>query len=438
MGALGPIMPGERALARKPFMRNVAKVAGGTAAAQAITIAFYPIITRLYGPEAFGILGLFMVVVAVLTPIAGLTYPIAIVLPRSDRDAVGLAWLSLTIAIVTSVVVTLVLAVFSERIIALFGLERIAPFIFLVPLVILFTTMLATTQQWLIRTKQFTLTASVAVLQAFIVNAAKAGLGFIQPLASSLIAVSTLGIAGHATMLAIGRRWRGAAREDPAPDAPQKKLVELARIYRDFPLFRAPQELLNALSHGLPLILLAGFYGTAVAGFYALAYSVLAAPITLIGNSVGNVLYPRLAEAANRGEDLRRLVLLPTGALFLIGIIPFGTIMLAGPALFAFVFGDEWREAGEYARWMALWLAFGFANIPSVKVIPVINEQKRFMLYGASSAFLRIASVCIAYYLGFDQLFAVIFVSISSAVLIIFLIVAVAFRVRHFQSGSVK
>ncbi|UCZ56541.1 hypothetical protein LGV61_12545 [Desulfurispirillum indicum] len=33
------------------FIRNVAIVASGTAAAQAITMAFAPIITRIYGPE---------------------------------------------------------------------------------------------------------------------------------------------------------------------------------------------------------------------------------------------------------------------------------------------------------------------------------------------------------------------------------------------------
>jgi hypothetical protein len=38
---------------KSKFVRNVAVVASGTAGAQAITMAFSPIITRLYGPEAF-------------------------------------------------------------------------------------------------------------------------------------------------------------------------------------------------------------------------------------------------------------------------------------------------------------------------------------------------------------------------------------------------
>lgn len=39
---------------RSKFVRNVLAVATGVAAAQAISLAFMPFLTRLYGPEAFG------------------------------------------------------------------------------------------------------------------------------------------------------------------------------------------------------------------------------------------------------------------------------------------------------------------------------------------------------------------------------------------------
>lgn len=424
-------------LARKPFVRHVAMVATGTALAQAITLAFYPVITRLYDPEAFGVLGVFMSAVAVFASFAGLAYPIAIVLPRSDRNARGLARLSLMIAVVIAAAVTLLLAAFSGPVVTLLGLEQIAPFVFLLPAVILLATVLATTQQWLIRTRQFSVTARVAVLQALVVNGAKAGFGLAQPLASTLIIVATAGIALHAAMLALGERLSRSRREDPFPDEPEKSLPELARIHRDFPLFRAPQELLNALSHGLPVILLAAFYSPAAAGFYALAYSVLAAPITLVGNSVGNVLYPRLAEAANRGEDLRRLVLLPTGALFLIGLIPFGAIMAAGPTLFAFVFGEAWREAGEYARWLALWTLFMLSNTPSVKAIPVIGKQHLHLSFGILVVLVRAFAIWTGYHLMNSAVYSIALHAVSGAVLNMVLVGFVLHRLRDVRGCDV-
>ncbi|MCO5091032.1 lipopolysaccharide biosynthesis protein [Bosea sp. (in: a-proteobacteria)] len=430
MKALSSILHPLRGLARKRFVRDVATVAGGTAAAQAISFAFYPIITRLYGPEAFGTLGVFMSVLAVLASIAGLAYPIAIVLPKSDEDARGLVRLSLAIAVIVASAAALILVAFSAPIISLLGLELIAPFVFLLPLVVLFTTLLATVEQWLIRTGQFALIARMAVLQALVVNGVKAALGLVLPLASVLIATSIAGVALHAGMLELGRRWNGHYRQNPFPAEPKKSASDLVRTYRDFPLFRAPQELLNSLSHGLPVILLAAFYGSTVVGFYTLAYSFLAAPVTLVGRSVGNVLYPRLAEAANRGQDLRRLVVLPTAALLLTGIIPFGAVMIAGPRLFAFVFGAQWQEAGEYARWLSLWIIFGFANIPSVKAAPVINKQNFLLIYGVISLIFRVLSVYISYILSFTPVDTMIFIGLSGAVANIILIYIIYLKIK--------
>ncbi|HAQ72765.1 MAG TPA: polysaccharide biosynthesis protein, partial [Pseudomonas sp.] len=75
---------------RSKLLRNILTVVSGTAGAQAITMAFMPVITRIYGPEAYGVLGTFLSVTLMLVPIAALTYPIAIVLPKRDGDARGL------------------------------------------------------------------------------------------------------------------------------------------------------------------------------------------------------------------------------------------------------------------------------------------------------------------------------------------------------------
>lgn len=148
-------------LSKKPFVRNVFILASGTAASQVIAMALSPIITRLYGPEAFGILGVFMAVIAVITPVAALTYPIAIVLPRSDNDAKGIIRLSIYITVVVSITIAVILLLFNQSIVDMFNIKDIAPFLYFIPLVILFSGFLQVTEQWLIRKKQFGITARV-------------------------------------------------------------------------------------------------------------------------------------------------------------------------------------------------------------------------------------------------------------------------------------
>ncbi len=69
------------ALRERAFVRNVMTVAMGTALSQAIAMAFSPLITRLYGPEAFGLQSVFVTVVGLVSTVAALGYPTAIVLP---------------------------------------------------------------------------------------------------------------------------------------------------------------------------------------------------------------------------------------------------------------------------------------------------------------------------------------------------------------------
>src|SRR5690625_4809932 len=102
------------------FIKNVLVLVSGTAAAQVVAMVLSPIITRLYGPEAFGVMGTFNAIVTIIAPVAALTYPIAIVLPKKDRDAKGIIKLSLLIAGFIAMLTTLILFLFSKQILNLF------------------------------------------------------------------------------------------------------------------------------------------------------------------------------------------------------------------------------------------------------------------------------------------------------------------------------
>lgn len=415
-------------ITNKPFVRNVVVVASGTAGAQAIAMVFAPIITRLYGPEAFGLLGTFMALVAVLTPIAALSYPIAIVLPKEDSDAKGIARLSAYISLAVAVLVTLALLAGGDRLLTLVGSEAIAPFVMLIPLNILFSAGLQIAEQWLIRKKQFKITAKVAVAQALMVSGAKAGIGWFHPLAAVLIVMTTIGSAFHATMLYLGaRRVNGSATPARHPQA-RTPLTELARRHYDFPLYRAPQVFINAISQSLPVLMLAAFFGPASAGFYVLGKKLLGMPSQLIGKSVGDVFYPRITEAAHKGENLTRLILKATLALAAFGFLPFAIVVAFGPWLFGFIFGIEWVVAGEYARWLALWLFSAFINKPSVVAIPVMNLQGYFLFYELFSVGLRVITLIIGFYILRNDVLAILLFSLAGVLLNMSLIILTFYR----------
>lgn len=417
---------------RSKFVRNVAVVASGTAASQAIAIAFSPLITRLYGPDAFGILGAFLAIVSVLTPIAALSYPIAIVLPKEDVDARGLARLSAYISIFIGILLSILTYLAGDRLVSLLGVKEIGSLIFLVPIMVMFSGFMEISGQWLIRKRQFQITAKASVVQALLVNALNTGFGYFRPLAAVLVSMATIGNVLYSVLLTIGARKTGLQQKSIInPDNAEPSLKVLAKRYYDFPCFRTPQSFINSLSQNLPVLMLATLFSPAAAGFYSLCRRVLDMPSRLVGKSVGDVFYPRITEASHNRENLSRLILKATTSLAAIGFIPFASIVAFGPWLFNLIFGSNWIVAGVYARWLALWLFFLFINRPSIASVPALNLQKWLFLY----ELLLTASRVLALYLGFiiygNDITAIILLSIIGMLFNIYLILHVVLKSRH-------
>ena len=74
---------------KSEFSHNVLTLMTGTTIAQAIPIAISPILTRIYTPKDFGLYGLFISIIMVLSSIISARYELAIMLPVKDEDAVN-------------------------------------------------------------------------------------------------------------------------------------------------------------------------------------------------------------------------------------------------------------------------------------------------------------------------------------------------------------
>lgn len=385
-------------LVQKSFLRNVVTVASGVAMAQGVSLLFMPVLTRIYGPEIFGIQGVFASVVGLGLTIAALSYPTAIVLPEKDADALGIVRLSLCIGAVVSTLAGILLALWGREFLALLNAGSIADYIFLVPLAMLFGVFSAVLNQWLVRKGQFKILARHTMMSAVVLGSAKTCLGYIHPTATALILTNTFG--GFANTLLSYFGWRRAnavravSNTSLCPPTPTRKL---AQRYADFPLLRTPQNLINTFSQTLPVLLLAGFFGPAAAGQYSIAIAILAAPTALIGNSVASVFYPRITQATRVGENARSLIVRATLGLAGAGVIPFALVASGGPLIFRTIFGSEWSTAGEYAQWLAPWIFFQFINSPAVSAIPALRLQKGLLLYELFSTGAKILSLWIGF-----------------------------------------
>ncbi len=368
--------------------KNIMAVASGTAGAQLITILLSPILTRMYGPEAFGELGVFSAILAVLGPVAALTYPSAIVLPQRDEEAFALVKLSFTVSLCFFLITGIALVVAGGGASSTLQIDRIPDFIYFIPVALLSSAWLQLAQQWVIRKKAFKSIGRSMIINSIFVNFAKVLGGGVIPSGIYLIVLTVIGSIFQTVLLLFDILKSGVHK--PKYNDVSSRMVDLAHAYRDFPIYRAPQNLINALSQSVPAVMLAMYFGPVAAGFFALANSVMGIPSSIVGKAVVDVLYPRITEAVREKENAESMIFKTTLFLAGVGLIPFGAVVIFGPWLFELIFGAGWSEGGEYARWLAFFYFMNFVNKPAVAAVPILRIQRGLLVYEIGSTLSKV------------------------------------------------
>jgi lipopolysaccharide exporter len=367
-------------LRRSAFVRNVMVVMTGTAAAQAIGFAVSPLISRLYSPSDFGVFGAFAAVSGVIAAGATLEYPQAIMLPKSHEDGINLFVVSCVVTAISSMA-CLVCCLLAPG--AAGDLMKSRDF-WVVLLLVLATTVNGVNQScqaWCVRVKAFRQTSASQVVRSLSANGLQLGVGYLGAAAPGLIVGSLLGdtlaslnlVGPVVSDLKTLRRSIGWSR-----------MRELAREYRDFPQYSATMNVMNALSLGLPVLLLTHFYGIAVAGAYAFGIRIVSTPMGFVTRSLRQVLFQKACEVHNEGDRLLPLFLKITSGMFLLALLPALALVAWGPQTFAWVFGAQWHTAGVFVRSLTLWLLFMFCNLPAVLFGRIMRIQRKMFAYDVS------------------------------------------------------
>jgi lipopolysaccharide exporter len=364
-------------LRKGTFISNVLLVMSGTGVGQLLTFGFAPVLSRLYRPAEFGMADSFFALAMILGAVVTLQYSQAVMLPRREEVALQVLVLSFAVALVAA----------AGFWVALAALESFRPnltaqfkgWIWLAPLAGLVAGTNQSLTTWCARRKEFRRTAASQVVRSIAAGGgqtmgALCGLG-----GGGLIAGGLMGeVLGWLAL------WRSAGRAgcvNLGKAVSWGQLKSAARQYRDFPLYSTPQFLANAISQGAPVLLLTYYFGAAAGGFYAFAVRVLQAPMNLVLTALRQVLFQKLTQVHHDGGDLLGFFTRSTGALLALGLLPALVGFCLAPQAFAFVFGDRWLTAGEYARWLLLWLLPAFCNVPANLLTRVLRRQRALLVY---------------------------------------------------------
>lgn len=382
------------------LMKGVFVLIGGAAGAQVIALLAAPLLTRLYQPEDFGVLGVYLALAAIVGVTAGLQYQSAIVLPDNEKEANAVFLLSVFLVLGTVGLVSVPVFLYPNDIAEMLNTPALADYLYLLPISVFFIGIYHSFNILAIREKAFTSIAQTRITQSFATIAIQLAGG--QFGSASLVIGQVAGQALGTTSLVyrmLRRRWKRLLQ------VKLTTMLDVAYRYRRFPLFESWTGLFNVVGGQLPSILFAMLFGPAAAGMYALTTRVLFVPVQLLGQAASEVFCSRAADL-NREGRLGTSTATIHARLTHIAIPPTLVMAISAPEIFALVFGPKWQEAGVFAQWLAPWLYLVLITSPLTMVFTVLGRQGTALIFELASLFGRAAAIIAGAYIG-DVLTAV-------------------------------
>lgn len=357
---------------------NISIIAGGTFVAQGIALLLSPIITRLYSPAEYGLFTSFSALVSLIAIGASLDYHKAIPILKDEKQVSSLISLSTWILVIFTLFFTMLTLLFGNSLLIMLNNESLIEYKLIIPLGIFILGCNAILSQVLLKNKNFKLISFTQILTVTFTNSINIILGYLAFGHIGLLIGFFFGRVIGVTIMLI-KNLKYIKITDFCRLSEMKYLL---KRYKKFAAYTAPSNYVYTASNQLPLIFLTGIFGTAIAGLFGIANSVVKLPLTLISQSVAKVFY---AEAASIGKNnplkIKQDAISLMKKLALLAVVPALALFLFGPVLFSIVFGSNWEEAGTYASLLSISLFFHFIITPFGRLLEIFEKQKIGLLF---------------------------------------------------------
>lgn len=389
---------------RKPriseFTRNVLTLLTGTTITQAIPIAISPILTRIYTAEDFGVYALFAALTAILGAISNGRYELAIMLPIKHDYAINIAAFAIIITFFMSLFLLIIVLFFNSSIASILGNEDISIWLFFVPVAVFFTGLFNSLRYYNTRIKSYNDISKALIIKSITLAIIQIVMGFFRVGPGGLISGSVV-----SNIFANTRLFRNTfSKKNILSQITIAKMKALAKRYIDFPKFSLAAIFANTLSKNLTNIMVSSFYSITTLGFYSFIQRILGVPSSLIGASIGHVYFQAATKEKQKSGSVIITLRSTTKKLILLGFPVFFVLFFVIEDLFSFVFGEEWRIAGQYSQVLIPMFFLRFVSSPIAITTSIYEKQRQALAINIILTLTSISCIVISHILEIDFL----------------------------------
>ncbi|OFY38855.1 MAG: hypothetical protein A2275_17975 [Bacteroidetes bacterium RIFOXYA12_FULL_35_11] len=356
---------------KSDFNKNVFTLMLGTVSAQLITLALYPIFSRIFSPSHYALFGIYFSIFSILEVVSSGRYELAVVVPEKDEEAKSLVVGGLIISAFVSLFFFIIALFFRNNIAILLHNEGITDWLLLLPFGLFLISVSKLFNSWLIRKKAFRASSINKVAQKI----GEGGTGLILGLNNISNGLVWGDFAGRASNALISIK-QAFVNGFSYKKTTKTNIWYILRRFSDYPVYNALPALINSISGMLPVFIVSSFYGEMVSGYFNFTRFILTAPFAFIVTSLSQVLSQRIAEKCNKNESILEEIKLLAKRLSIISILLIIILYFGGPFLFGIVFSSKWIPAGEYATILCFSYAITLVVSPFTIILASMEKIK--------------------------------------------------------------
>lgn len=352
------------------LQKNLFTLIKGTGGVEMIHLLAYPLLTRLYQPQDFGVYAVYLSTVSVFALVASGKYEEALILPEYHQTAKNLLFIAISIAAIVSIAGIFIIIIGTLLNVSMINCY-VHPWIILIPVGVFMSAAFNAFTNWEIRQKHFkrlsliriyltTAIIIITVLFSFIFSGFYGLiLGNFSGLMSSLFLFS---VVRYKALLSFKHTFS------------KFKFMYTLRFYNQFPRYSVLSTWLKTGSAELPNLILACFFGKNVVGQFAISMKLINIPVKVLSVPLGELFYQNAAKMNNAGESIRNFYQQFVMGLTVCGIVMIIPFLFVQNNLIIFLLGKEWEMTSTFIKMLVPWLFFNFIYFPLACVFNIKHK----------------------------------------------------------------
>ena len=348
---------------------RVLPLIGGTAAAQVITLAATPVLSRLYSPADFGVTATFAAAAGFLAILATARLEFAIPMESDRNGAERLTRAAVTLAALVSVMILLLVVAGGHWLGASVSTPAVARHLWLLPLAVFGIAAFQLGNYRVVREQDYRCLAKTRLWQSICGTVTSTFLGCFHAGPIGLLLGTTLNQSAGALRL-----LRGLFSLETLRSGWRAAELPLLWSHRGFALKTTLAGILSAFGALLVPVFFSAFYGVDATGSFSMALRLMLLPMTVVGVAVSQAFVGEASKVLRTSPGsfsslvqnfTRRLLPVATATALAGLVMPWAIPLILGPA---------WAEAGMLSAILAPMCGLQLLVSP-LGMIPIVLKR---------------------------------------------------------------